>query len=123
MADQYVFTAESGDRPVATDIMFVLTDGMSQNHSATVQGAQKLKNAGVKIYTIGIGNQTNKAELLDIASDPNHVFMVDSFQDLSSLHNLVQNTYCEGVYMIFFYSRVTVTCILGNCHILIDISL
>ena len=92
--------------------MFVLTDGMSQNHSATVQGAQKLKNAGVKIYTIGIGNQTNKAELLDIASDSKHVFMVDSFQDLSSLHNLVQNTYCEGICVFLFLSNC--------CYILID---
>lgn len=96
LAEKYVFTNVSGDRPSATNVMFVLTDGRSQNHTATVQGAQRLKNAGVKIYAIGIGNQTDRGELNDIASDTNHVFMVDSFTDLSSIHTLVQNTYCEG---------------------------
>ncbi|XP_052721546.1 uncharacterized protein LOC128192692 [Crassostrea angulata] len=96
LAEMYVFTNVSGDRPSATNVMFVLTDGRSQNHTATVQGAQRLKNAGVKIYAIGIGNQTDRGELNDIASDTNHVFMVDSFTDLSSIHTLVQNTYCEG---------------------------
>lgn len=96
LAEKYVFTDDSGDRPWATNVMFVLTDGRSQNHTATVQGAQRLKNAGVKIYAIGIGNQTDRSELNDIASDKSHVFMVDSFTDLSSIHTLVQNTYCEG---------------------------
>ncbi|XP_061170095.1 mucin-5AC-like [Saccostrea echinata] len=96
LAEQYIFTNFSGDRPSATNIVFVLTDGQSQNHTATFLGAQKLKDAGVKIYAIGIGGHVQKSELQDIASDSGHVFMVDSFADLPSIHNLVQRTYCEG---------------------------
>ncbi|XP_048777058.2 mucin-2-like [Ostrea edulis] len=96
LAEQYIFTNKGGDRPFATNIIFVLTDGHSQNHTATVLGAQRLKAAGVKIYTIGIGNQIERSELQGIASDNNHVFMVNSFADLSTIHSLVQRAYCEG---------------------------
>jgi hypothetical protein len=77
---------------------------------ATVLWAQKLKDAGVKIYTIGIGNQTDRTELQGIASDNNHVFMVDSFADLLSIHSLVLRVYCEGKYIIMNYVNLYEIC-------------
>ncbi|XP_061170096.1 cartilage matrix protein-like [Saccostrea echinata] len=96
LAEQYIFTNRSGDRVWATNILFLLTNGQSQNHTVTLLGAQKLKDAGVRIYAIGVGGHVRKSELQDIASDSGHVFMVDSFADLSSIHSLVQRTYCES---------------------------
>lgn len=54
-----------------------------------VQGVQRLKNVGVKIYVIGIGNQMDRGEFNDIVSDINYVFMVDSFIDLSLIYIFV----------------------------------
>lgn len=95
MAEHYSFTPQHGDRSNAPNIVYVMTDGQSSSHSWTHNAAQHLKNSGVKVFVIGIG-QVSINELIDMATDHEHVFTVDSFSNLPSIQHLVEATYCDG---------------------------
>ncbi|XP_056012043.1 mucin-2-like isoform X2 [Ostrea edulis] len=109
MAEQYTFTQQHGDRPNAPNIVYVLTDGYSSNHFATHQAAQHLKGKGVKVFAIGIG-RVSLSELIDMATDHEHVFTVDNFSDLPSIQHLVQATYCEVMNGTLCIDKIS------NCH-------
>lgn len=95
MAEHYSFTPQHGDRQNAPNIVYVLTDGQSSSHLWTHQAAEHLKSTGVKVFAIGIGH-VSLNELIDIATDHEHVFTVNNFSDLPSIQHLVQATYCDG---------------------------
>ena len=60
-------------------VAIVFTDGRSTNAAATVQAAQRVHNAGIYVYSFGIGRVSN-TELAAIASSgQNNVFYVSSF--------------------------------------------
>ena len=60
-------------------IAIVFTDGQSSSPTATVQAAQRVHNAGINVYSFGIGSGISSTELNAIASDPNNVFYAGSF--------------------------------------------
>lgn len=95
MAEHYSFTTSHGDRSNAPNIVYVMTDGQSSSHSWTHNAAQHLKNSGVKVFVIGVGH-VSIDELIDMATDHEHVFTVDSFSKLPSIQHLVEATYCDG---------------------------
>eukprot|EP00105_Crassostrea_gigas_P044752 XP_019928900.1 PREDICTED: uncharacterized protein LOC105343303 [Crassostrea gigas] len=94
MAEHYSFTPRHGDRSNAPNIVYVMTDGQSSSHSWTHNAAQHLKNSGVKVFVIGVGH-VSIDELIDMATDHEHVFTVDSFSNLPSIQHLVEATYCD----------------------------
>ena len=59
-------------------VAIVFTDGQSTSPTATVQAAQRVHNAGIYVYSFGIGRVSN-TELTAIASGQNNVFYVSSF--------------------------------------------
>ena len=97
------FTPKHGDRDSVTDIMIVITDGQSQNPRATAAAANKVHQAGVKVFAIGIGNHVMQTELNNIASDTNHVFHVSNFDSLHLLLDELRNKTCEGKVVLSFY--------------------
>ena len=86
-----LFSQSSSD---AKKVLFVLTDGRSnrQRYKPTTE-AKLLKDAGVEIFTFGIGRSVNDYELVAIASRPTrtHKFRVERFGDLSSLSHLISS--------------------------------
>ena len=61
-------------------VAIVFTDGRSTNAAATVQAAQRVHNAGIYVYSFGIGSGISSTELTAIASSgQNNVFYVSSF--------------------------------------------
>ena len=60
-------------------VAIVFTDGQSTSPTATVQAAQRVHNAGIYVYSFGIGSGINSTELTVIASGQNNVFYVRSF--------------------------------------------
>ncbi|CAH1780026.1 unnamed protein product, partial [Owenia fusiformis] len=75
-----------GTRPdsMANDVMFVITDGISiprGRRGRALKEAQKIRRAGVKIFTIGLHNWRNldgSPELLGFVNDnENHAFNID----------------------------------------------
>ncbi|XP_028415702.1 fibrillin-2-like [Dendronephthya gigantea] len=77
-------------------VLIVFTDGRS---SANVyQPAQQLKNIGVIIFSIGIGSGINVLELKTMASAPadDHVFLLNNFNEFSSLVQNLSFSVCNG---------------------------
>ena len=79
--------------PDVTKVLIVLTDGYSGD--SVRQPAQRLKNDGVLVYSIGVGANT---ELNEIASLPSneHVFLLNNFQALGSFASRMSSTTCKG---------------------------
>ena len=61
-------------------VAIVFTDGQSSSPTATAQAAQRVHNAGIFVYSFGIGSGISATELNTIASSgQNNVFYVSSF--------------------------------------------
>ncbi|KAL3889636.1 hypothetical protein ACJMK2_001972 [Sinanodonta woodiana] len=72
----------------------ILTDGRSLEHERTVDESRKLHMAGVETFVIGIGSDVDESELLDVASDRNHLFRVNSFLQLDTIHQQIVDRIC-----------------------------
>ncbi|KAK3611942.1 hypothetical protein CHS0354_014016 [Potamilus streckersoni] len=72
----------------------ILTDGRSLEHERTVQEANRLHMAGVETFVIGIGSDVDESELLDVASDKAHVYRVNTFQQLDTIHRQIVDRIC-----------------------------
>ncbi|KAH9496730.1 Collagen alpha-5(VI) chain [Bulinus truncatus] len=90
-----MFDSFNGGRRDAPDIVITLTDGLSNNPTATAAAANALKSNGVTLFSVGIGSawSNNKGELLTLASNSEFVFNVDDFDHLENfLYQLAQKT-------------------------------
>ena len=76
--------------------MIVFTDGKS--FSDVSQPAQKLKNLGVVIFSIGVGSGIDETEVRTMASSPadDHVILLDSFNEFSYLAQNMSFRTCNG---------------------------
>ena len=90
------FNKSAGDRNNAANIVIVMTDGKSRNSSLTKQEANRLHRAGIKVFAIGIGSKVVKDELKNIASSPENVFTVVSFNVLDSILSELKKSTCKG---------------------------
>ena len=85
----------------------VMTDGRSISSAQTVLAARAVQNfvPSINVYAIGVSNNINHIELNAIASQPNYVFLVSSF-DSAILGNLQQEQSYElcnrGTHNIIF---------------------
>ncbi|KAL4238702.1 hypothetical protein ACF0H5_003409 [Mactra antiquata] len=91
------FTTEHGSRDNATKILILLTDGQSIDTTRTINEADLLKKAGVKILAVGIGSQVNNNELNGVATDRNHVFSVGNFDLLHSFVDEIKQESCGEI--------------------------
>lgn len=86
-------------RAKAANIIILLTDGLPNNLNKTKEESILLRKQGVRIFSVGVGNETKTEELSLIASSPRdeHVFQVSTLSDLSLIINDVQNKTCKGI--------------------------
>ena len=92
-------------------VLVLLTDGRASKGTASVvQPSELLREDGVNIFVIGIGQQLNKNELNIIASDPDgdHVVSSKSFAGVNSLIGNIQESSCYGE------SFAVLFCVYGN---------
>ncbi|EDO26650.1 predicted protein, partial [Nematostella vectensis] len=77
------------------NILIVLTDGKA--HDSVAEPAKALRDIGIEIYSIGVGESYDKAELDAIATDPDasHVFSVD-FKNMNSIVSTLDARICTG---------------------------
>lgn len=74
-------------RPNAVTAAIVLTDG--QSYSDTTQEAQRLKDTGTKVFSVGIGSYISLSELTSIASTPVSQYLITT-SNFNELYNKVQ---------------------------------
>ena len=80
-----MFQPGFGERRTAKDVVILLTDGQSNiNFYDTIPAATDLKSDGATVIGIGIG-LTNADELNSIASGPQDVFQVATFDALDEI--------------------------------------
>ena len=73
-------------------MVFLVTDGQSNNKQLTISKAQELKKFGVEIYVIGIGTYNNGIdEMVKVASYPpeHFLFRVTNLQGFWNIVKLV----------------------------------
>ncbi|XP_066919000.1 uncharacterized protein [Clytia hemisphaerica] len=87
---QQAITLFQSARRSAKKVVFLLTDGKSNRGVKPSIPAAQLKNSGVDIFVLGIGNNVNVLELKSIASSNNNVFRVRNFVDLQRLINALR---------------------------------
>ena len=75
-------------------ILFVVTDGRSQDH--VLKPARALKRANVEIFSIGVGRGYSITQLNQMATDRSHVFTVD-FRNLNSIIKAIKRKACKGM--------------------------
>ncbi|VDI63865.1 Hypothetical predicted protein [Mytilus galloprovincialis] len=90
-----VFVPQAGDRPNAKDVLVVLTDGISGNRANTAKQAYFFKEKHIQVISVGIGGNTNKDELTDMASVPEYVFNVQDFSKLATLQATIKALACN----------------------------
>ena len=80
-------------------VLVILTDGYS-NTGQVWWPAQRLKNLGVVIFSVGIGS-VSTYELQQMASDPasEHVITLSSFTQLSWLAQKMSTKTCNGEHL------------------------
>ena len=78
----------------------VITDGKQTKDKGSFEelavASSGLKSAGVQISGMGIGKDVDTIELAAVASDPEHVFQVDSFEDLEGIVKDIKKEVCAG---------------------------
>ena len=87
-----------GDRPTVSNVAVIITDGRSEpDPTQTIPEANLLKQEGVTIIAVGIGNQVDRRELDGIASNPNDVIVARNFVDLQDqLGRLLDRACVQG---------------------------
>ena len=89
--DLFVKSARAG----VPNIAIVITDGKSRDDIS--EPAQKLRDSGVSVFTVGVGKNYDLKELQEIATDPDsqHVFKGE-FDAINSLVESIIDMACKG---------------------------
>ncbi|XP_078482139.1 P-selectin-like [Ciona intestinalis] len=92
----------NGNRDGVPDSVFIITDGVSQDHVTTA--ANLLREQGVEVYAIGVvppKGRLNRRQLMDIAGEPDNLVIAErGFDGLDqSLFDQIQQQICtEGCF-------------------------
>lgn len=73
-------------------VLVLLTDGISQDRVR--QPASRMKATGAEVFAIGLGKKYRRTQLLQMATDQNHVLTV-SFSLLMSIILKLKNQVCQ----------------------------
>lgn len=81
------------------NIAVVITDGKSQDNIGAP--AQKLRDSGVTVISVGMGTKYDLEQLREIATDPDsqHVFKAE-FDALGSIVDSIVGISCNGKYTV-----------------------
>ena len=77
------------------NVVIVITDGRSIDRTQTHASAQLLHQVSPDVVGIEIGN-TNEREVIDIATDKNHIFDLQHYSAILSIVPNVINLICHN---------------------------
>lgn len=84
----------------ARKVVVLLTDGLAtapdpNPEAAALAAATALKDAGVEVYTIGLGNEVNMTFLRQVADEPAQAYQAVSTADLTRIYSEITTSICE----------------------------
>jgi len=98
-ANNNILQENAGMRPFdkgVSKVVIVVTDGASNvNPAMTIPNANKIKNRGINIISVGIGNKLNQQELEGIASTKDDVYNVNDFDKIGLILEALVKTACQ----------------------------
>jgi len=97
MANEQILNESFGMRPLkegVPKVVMVITDGVSNYPKQTLIEAQKIKDRGFNIISVGIGN-TNINELNGIATSKSDVYYVSDFNKVLQIISSLSRTACQ----------------------------
>ena len=71
-----VFAVKSGGRPGASKVLIIVTDGKSTGRVPPKRAVKPVKEKGVRVYVVNIGEDTDKDELKDIVPTEDNIYSV-----------------------------------------------
>lgn len=96
-AAEEVFSVTSGGRPGAAKVLIVVTDGASTGSQPISEAVKPLKNAGIQLHVVAIGNRIPRKELDDMATGDDNIHVVPTTDDLPGKTDDVTDAVDEGV--------------------------
>lgn len=95
-----IFNEDNGDRPEVPNVGIVITDGESNiNDWLTVDEAERARNEGIKLFSVGVTNDVNEQELKAISSYPQeenrNYWKTPNFTSLNTIIESLQRETCE----------------------------
>lgn len=80
--------------PANNQVIILLTDGHPNGTEETpvIAQANAAKAAGIIVYTIGLGNDTNVSLMQNIATTANHFYAAPSTSDLNEIYNQIADS-------------------------------
>ncbi|XP_039546392.1 collagen alpha-1(XXI) chain isoform X1 [Pimephales promelas] len=92
--DKLFALSERGPNGIAK-IAVVLTDGKSQDE--VLAAAEAARKKGIILFAIGVGSETEEAELRAIANKPSsaYVFSVEDYKAISKIREIIRQKLCE----------------------------
>ncbi|CAG5131631.1 unnamed protein product, partial [Candidula unifasciata] len=92
-----MFSPASGGRSNAQDALVIVTDGDASQEAAAKAAADALKSQGVKVFAVGIGEQVNLKQLINLASDSKNVVGSVDFDLLDYIEEGLAEIICKSV--------------------------
>ena len=80
-----VFDAKSGGRPGASKVLIIITDGKSTGEEPPKRAVKRVKEKGVRVYVVSIGEDTDKDELEDIVPTEKNIYPVKNPDDVPNV--------------------------------------
>ena len=109
-----MFILQNGGRQGAKYVIIVLTDGESTIKFATIEAAEKVHEANITVFAVGITSNVDETELRLIATDANEVLLVDNFTALHGIKEQLQEVTCDGKAQICIISGKIILSIKEN---------
>ena len=80
-----VFDAKSGGRPGASKVLIIVTDGKSTGKEPPKRAIKPVKEKGVRVYVVNIGEDTDKDELKDIVPTEKNIYPAKNPYEIPSI--------------------------------------
>lgn len=80
-----VFDVKSGGRPGASKVLIIVTDGKSSGKEPPKRAVKPVKEKGVRVYVVNIGEETDKDELKDMVPTEKNIYPVKTPKEIPSI--------------------------------------
>lgn len=91
-----VFIRDKGDRDGVRNVAVLISDGNSNvDQEYTLEKAERLRNAGVEVYAVGIGKQVDMSEVNGIAN-VGLSYIARQENDVERIASLILDDMCQN---------------------------
>nr|XP_055066680.1 collagen alpha-6(VI) chain [Misgurnus anguillicaudatus] len=88
------FDVNLGGRSDIPQFLIVITDGEAHDAKDVATNAKAIRDKGVTVYSIGVGNSINTTQLLEISGSQDKVYVKKDFEALQSIDKDLQFKIC-----------------------------